>query len=742
MWFLAFVTTLTEIPNMAFSMIYRISIQIALRLPVSWICCPMLHLLQSTVCWIHQRLLQLRTATFYHVPWRTHNCGDGRLCKRHRSSRWEKYFWGDALRRPTLPVKSATQLYSPNECCHHWPTIRSTQMLTPVPSPVVVPSFNRLRWWIWFWMFVMIGLSPDAPAFTPMQNNETLVHTCEHVPDRNNRGEGRLVCVDQSEIADDLLQELIHSFVVNSHINGPPGPDKTRKRSWMRACRRALRDGYSWYRGQLLSKCQVPTHMLDRLTSTDCATTRVNNPEPCLPTQSAPTNQNRNQTPRNRLLILQWNVGGLSSSRYHELCHWLEVQQISIALIQETRWRNAMEWQDSKWIGIHSGDAKESAGVMMLIRKHVISQANLAWQEIVPGRVLHVRLHGRVRHYDILNVYQYTYSKPNLDLRKQILAKLLQTIERLPRRNQFFMGGDFNCHLPRISDLTGTDYYVWQRLRAKETQHADSDVLQNLVVKMGLAALNTWNPRLGPTFVRRASVGSFHSRTDFGFMRATAADGISKQPVNLADFPMLSDTGHYALLSSVPKTWQAHKSATADARFTYQQRLHARCVRLNNDTSWTDYVQTTQLCLRQLDLVKQAQDGADPLQYLRDTMADNYHCYLPKPSAAATSDRILPRPQVMRKWEHYKAFKRPTVFNLRSLFHCWKHWSRFNILDKQQALDLKMLTRQRLETMMQSAQQAADRHDLFGLHKILNQCCPKQRRVRFQLRHSDGRLAP
>ena len=122
-------------------------------------------------------------------------------------------------------------------------------------------------------------------------------------------------------------------------------------------------------------------------------------------------------------------------------------------------------------------------------------------------------------------------------------------------------------------------------------------------------------------------------------------------------------------------------------------------------------------------------------------MADNFHCYLPKPSAAATSDRILPRPQVMRKWEHYKAFKRPTLFTLRSLFHCWKHWCRFSCLDKRQALDLKILKRQRLETLMLTAQQAANRHGLFGLRRILNQCCPEQRRVRFQLRHPDDRLA-
>ena len=118
---------------------------------------------------------------------------------------------------------------------------------------------------------------------------------------------------------------------------------------------------------------------------------------------------------------------------------------------------------------------------------------------------------------------------------------------------------------------------------------------------------------------------------------------------------------------------------------------------------WTTYRPQSFVCLRQLDLVEQAHAGTDPLQTLHDTMADNFHCYLPKPSATTQPDRILPRPQVMRKWDHYKAFKMPTMFNIRSLFHCWKHWSRFHKLDKQQATDLKILKRQRLETMMRSA---------------------------------------
>ena len=187
---MTFVTTLTQIPNMAFSMHDKISIQLAPSIPMTWFCSTMIHLFQSIACWIHHRFLQLCTATFYHVQWRMQHSGDGCFCQRHRSSRWEKYSWGDTLHHPSLPVKSTTQMYSPNECCHHWPTNRSIQMLTPVPSPVVVPSFNRLRWWIWFWMFVMIGLNPYAPAFTPMQQNETLVLTSAHAPDRNNRGAG------------------------------------------------------------------------------------------------------------------------------------------------------------------------------------------------------------------------------------------------------------------------------------------------------------------------------------------------------------------------------------------------------------------------------------------------------------------------------------------------------------------------------------------------------------------------
>ena len=387
--------------------------------------------------------------------------------------------------------------------------------LKPVPSPVIVPQkpkglgtwLLRFRlkslcwWWIWFWMFCS-PLRADAPVFHPAANHATVQPTNDNWHPRNNWGEGRLVCVDQSEAADDLhLQELIDSFVVNSHVDGPPGPDKTRKRSWIRACLRAYKDGHSWYRGQSLSRHQIPAPLMPQLEAQMREQTYKADQGLGVTSKSTTTNHNRKQTPSNRLLIMQWNAGGLSSSRYHELCHWLEIQQVSIALIQETRWHHTMEWQDSKWLGVHSGDAKESAGVMMLIRKTVISQTNLAWKEVVPGRVLHVRLHGRVRHYDLLNVYQYTSGKAHLDKRNWILTEVTRLIEHLPRRNQFFMGGDFNCHLPKIPDLVGTESYVWEHDRVRGTQHTDSHCLQNLVIRLGLVALNTWNPKLGPTFV-------------------------------------------------------------------------------------------------------------------------------------------------------------------------------------------------------------------------------------------------
>ena len=116
-WFLTFVTPLTQIPNMAFSMHDKISIQLAPSISMTWFCSTMTHLFQSIACWIHHRFLQLCTATFYHVQWRMQHRGDGCLCQRHRSSRWEKYSWGDPLHHPSLPAKSTTQMYSPNECC-------------------------------------------------------------------------------------------------------------------------------------------------------------------------------------------------------------------------------------------------------------------------------------------------------------------------------------------------------------------------------------------------------------------------------------------------------------------------------------------------------------------------------------------------------------------------------------------------------------------------------------------------
>ena len=401
-----------------------------------------------------------------------------------------------------------------------------------------------------------------------------------------------------------------------------------------------------------------------------------------------------------------------------------------------------MEWASDDWLGIHSGDSTGFAGVLCLISRRLIPRTGVSWAEIQPGRALHVRLRSTNRHIDLMNIYQHTSKKQNLDLRKELLQQTLRHAQGLPRRNLLFMGGDFNCCLPTIPDLTGNETYAWQGEITKGSQHPDADDFRNFVVTLQLQSLNTWQPKDGPTFVHEASTGSYTARIDFGFMRASTADGHSRRPTVLTEFPLQVGNGHRPLIYSITKTWQAHKPAAAGARFTYHQRLHARLMRNATDPSWHDYVNCMDQCLNRIDPQAWRHQGQTSLDWLHKLMADNFHYYLPKPSGCKTrTEKQSMELTLTNKWDSFRHFRQPDEPTLRNVFHCWHQWKQFHKHDRQHKQQAKENKHAHIEAMMQQAQQAADRHDLFGLYRILNTYCPKQRRARFQLRHATGQLA-
>lgn len=150
--------------------------------------------------------------------------------------------------------------------------------------------------------------------------------------------------------------------------------DQVRKRSLLRALRRAYVHGHTWYRGQ-----QYTFATLQRA-------------HPYLhykPTQSNPLrnyNIHQKHIPTHRLRYMMWNGGGLSQHCLEEVTTWLRADGIQVALLSETRWRFENSWQSAHWHHIHSGAEQDrGAGLPFLICRNFCNPDAIRWHPIIPG---------------------------------------------------------------------------------------------------------------------------------------------------------------------------------------------------------------------------------------------------------------------------------------------------------------------------------------------------------------------
>ena len=171
-----------------------------------------------------------------------------------------------------------------------------------------------------------------------------------------------------------------------------------KKRSLKRAYNRLHTLGYTWYKGQYWqNQTIIPSR----------PTFQVKQPRPLAP-------QPVEHMPKNRLVVFHWNGGALSSARYRELLHWLYLQRIDIALLSETHWSYTQEWNTPHWHAIHTGrDSSQNdkaSGLLLLVATRLCRADQIAWQEVVPGRIIHCRLHLTLRPVDIVGIYQYPWN--------------------------------------------------------------------------------------------------------------------------------------------------------------------------------------------------------------------------------------------------------------------------------------------------------------------------------------------
>ena len=101
---------------------------------------------------------------------------------------------------------------------------------------------------------------------------------------------------------------------------------------------------------------------------------------------------------------------------------------------------------------------KRGEGVLTLVNpKHGASFVR--FQEIVPGRVLRVKVCHSTAAIETLNIYQHvwTHTEPehNKQRRQVLLDKCTAAIQGMARRDTLILAGDFNSEVQSVPTLIG-----------------------------------------------------------------------------------------------------------------------------------------------------------------------------------------------------------------------------------------------------------------------------------------------
>ena len=254
------------------------------------------------------------------------------------------------------------------------------------------------------------------------------------------RGEGSVFAMEHREALNSLLHNM-HPLSAKQHGLGHSAGmclPETKKRSFRRACRRAMINGCSWYHGKCWTTSDFPPAL--------CTSVAASFPSTSHHSSSFRTTPSTNQahSPKRRLKLFQWNPGGLSSDRFAEFQLWLQQQAFDVVCLSETRWKVESEWVSKHWTCIHTGTDAGHDGVLLMISNRLCSSMKVSWQTVLAGRLLHVRLHLGLRNYDIVGVYQWPHNAHHKTARQRLVDHLDQLMHRLPRRNLLALMGDFN----------------------------------------------------------------------------------------------------------------------------------------------------------------------------------------------------------------------------------------------------------------------------------------------------------
>ena len=133
------------------------------------------------------------------------------------------------------------------------------------------------------------------------------------------------------------------------------------KKAWKRAKNKALKFGFSAYKGRAVH---------------------------CAPGQTAALRRREITPPSGpRCRLVSWNAGGLSDTVRAEVEALCQSEPApDILCTQETHWNFSGTWKRNGWTYFHSAMAKRNqGGVMTAIRSDLLDHESSSWSELVPG---------------------------------------------------------------------------------------------------------------------------------------------------------------------------------------------------------------------------------------------------------------------------------------------------------------------------------------------------------------------
>lgn len=83
---------------------------------------------------------------------------------------------------------------------------------------------------------------------------------------------------------------------------------------------------------------------------------------------------------------------------------WLSKQRVGLICFHNARWNFTGDWQDDAVWYIHCPSNRPSGGFLTIIKKQFCQTNNLAWRELVPGR-----LYLPHTNIDIVDAYQHVW---------------------------------------------------------------------------------------------------------------------------------------------------------------------------------------------------------------------------------------------------------------------------------------------------------------------------------------------